>query len=188
MSCRPTIGGRLREETSGVDRSQAGSLCWGLDPVKEIGQTCGLNVIMRRLATSNRSVVTAAKLVYSTWEFRQPGERTEKTIYRDRLASESIHVLHPSGERTDVRDRVGAGGSSAFCEKAATVRRSGRGNYIQHAIVLRRRGVACSARRRGGHQSVSGNQPVGEENRSQRCSAAVAVSVEGVTAGGAHEE
>ena len=61
MSYRPTIGGRLREETSGVDRSQAGSLCWGLDPVKEIGQTCGLNVIMRRRATSHRSVVTAAK-------------------------------------------------------------------------------------------------------------------------------
>jgi hypothetical protein len=32
-----------------------------LDPVKEIGQTCGLNVILRRTATSNRSMVTAAK-------------------------------------------------------------------------------------------------------------------------------
>src|ERR1700739_1167278 len=68
MSYRPTIGGRLRAETSGVDRAQAGSLCWGLAPVKEIGQTCGLNVIVRRLASSNRSVVTAAKLVYSTWK------------------------------------------------------------------------------------------------------------------------
>ena len=68
MSLAPN-GGRLREETSGVDRSQAGCVCWGLDPVKEIGQTCGLNVIMRRLATSNRSVVTAAKLVYSAWKF-----------------------------------------------------------------------------------------------------------------------
>ena len=69
MSCRPKIGGKLREETSGVDRSQAGYCFWGLDPVKEIGQTCGLNVIMRRLATSHRSVVTAVKLVYSTWKF-----------------------------------------------------------------------------------------------------------------------
>jgi len=60
MSYRPKIGGKLREETSGVDRSQAGCCLWGLDPVKEIGQTCGLNVIMRRRATSNRSVVTAA--------------------------------------------------------------------------------------------------------------------------------
>ena len=47
VSC-PTVGGKLREETSGVDRSQAVSACWGFDPVKEIGQTCGLNVIMRR--------------------------------------------------------------------------------------------------------------------------------------------
>ena len=70
----PLIGGKLREETSGVDRSQAGLSCWGGDPVKEIGQTCGLNVIVRRLATSNRSVVTAAKLVYSTWKTNQPGE------------------------------------------------------------------------------------------------------------------
>jgi hypothetical protein len=44
----PTIGGRLREETSGAGRSQAASVCWGTDPVKEISQTCGLNVIVRR--------------------------------------------------------------------------------------------------------------------------------------------
>jgi hypothetical protein len=37
---RPTIGGRLRKRTSGVDRLQAASCCWGVDPVKEIGQTC----------------------------------------------------------------------------------------------------------------------------------------------------
>jgi hypothetical protein len=55
------IGGKLRKKTSGVDRSQAGYVFWGIDPVKEIGQTCGLNVIMRRTATSHRSVVTAAK-------------------------------------------------------------------------------------------------------------------------------
>ena len=48
MSYHPTIGGKLREETSGADRSQAGYVWWGIDPVKEIGQTCGLNVIMRR--------------------------------------------------------------------------------------------------------------------------------------------
>lgn len=40
--------GKLRKRTSGVDRSQAVSACWGIDPVKEIGQTCGLNVIVRR--------------------------------------------------------------------------------------------------------------------------------------------
>lgn len=48
MSHCPLVGGKLREATSGVDRSQAVSACWGIDPVKEIGQTCGLNVIVRR--------------------------------------------------------------------------------------------------------------------------------------------
>ena len=48
MSHGPKIGGKLREETSGVDRSQAVSAKWGNDPVKEIGQTCELNVILRR--------------------------------------------------------------------------------------------------------------------------------------------
>lgn len=48
MSHDPKIGGKLWEGTSGVDRSQAVSACWGTDPVKEIGQTCGLNVILRR--------------------------------------------------------------------------------------------------------------------------------------------
>ena len=48
MSHGPKIGGKLREGTSGVDRSQAVSAKWGFDPVKEIGQTCGLNVILRR--------------------------------------------------------------------------------------------------------------------------------------------
>lgn len=33
--------GRLWEGTSGVDRSQAASLAWGVRHVKEIGQTCG---------------------------------------------------------------------------------------------------------------------------------------------------
>jgi hypothetical protein len=79
----PPIGGKLREVTSGVDRSQAGSRYWGIDPVKEIGQTCGLNVIVRREATSNRSMVTAAKYVYSTWKIQQPGESNGKAIYRN---------------------------------------------------------------------------------------------------------
>ncbi len=48
MSYRPTIGGRLRKEASGVDRSQAVHAVEALDLVKEIGQTCGLNVIVRR--------------------------------------------------------------------------------------------------------------------------------------------
>src|SRR5687768_6485875 len=187
MSYRPTIGGRLRRETSGVDRSQAASVFWGGDPGKEIGQTCGLNVIMRRLATSNRSVVTAAKLVHSTWKFIQPGERNGKAIYRNRLAPEPIHLLHPAGKRADVLERVGLAGPGAVCEEAPAVRRGGGRNHVQHEIVSRRGGAACEAGGGGGHQSVSCDQPVSEENRSQRCTATVAVSVQGYVAGGADE-
>src|SRR5436305_4816935 len=142
MSYRPTIGGRLRKEASGVDRSQAGLFRWGRDPVKEISQTCGLDVIMRRGATSDRSVVTAAKLVYSTWKFRQPGERNGKTIYRDRLASQPVHLLHAVGKRADVCDRVGAGGSVAVREEAAGDGRGGGGDHVQHTVVSRRGGAA----------------------------------------------
>ena len=39
MSYHPMIGGKLRKETSGVDRSQAGCECWVFDPEKVIGQT-----------------------------------------------------------------------------------------------------------------------------------------------------
>jgi len=41
MSLAP-IGGRLRERTSGVDRSQAAFVFEANDLVKEIGQTCGI--------------------------------------------------------------------------------------------------------------------------------------------------
>src|ERR1039457_6968288 len=111
MSYRPMVGGKLREETSGGDRSQGVSAGWGSDPVKEIGQTCGLNVIVRRMATSNRSVVTAAKLVCSTWKFNEPAERNGKAIYRNRFAPQPVQLLHPLGERADVCDGVGIGRS-----------------------------------------------------------------------------
>src|SRR5579863_7719245 len=187
MSYRQTIGGRLRKEASGVDRSQAVSVCWGLDPVEEIGQTCGLNLIMRRIATSNRSVVTAAKLVYSTWKFTQPGERNGKTIYRDRSTSQSVHLLHSIGERADVCDGVGARGFGTLCEEAAGHRRSGGRDYLEYTAILRRGGAAGQASRGGGYESVSRDQPIGEENGSERRAAAVVVSVEGIAAGGAHE-
>src|ERR1700674_1816929 len=161
---RPTIGGKLREETSGVDRSQAGCRWWGLDPVKEIGQTCELNVIMRRLATSHRSVVTAAKLVYSTWKFTQPGERNGKAIYRNRFAPQPVHLLHSFGKRADVRDGVGTGGSGEVREEAAAQRRSGGGDHGQHQIVFRSGGEACGARGGGEYESVSSDPPIGEED------------------------
>src|ERR1700690_580631 len=115
MSLAP-IGGRLRERTSGVDRSQAACVFEANDLVKEIGQTCGLNVIMRCRATSHRSVVTAAKLVYSTWEI-QPGERNGKTLHWNRFAPQPVHLLHSAGEREDLPDRVEAGGFGAVCEE-----------------------------------------------------------------------
>src|SRR6266481_3009060 len=187
MSYRPTIGGRLWKKTSGVDRSQAGSFWWGSDPVKEISQTCGLNVIMRRRATSNRSVVTAAKLVYSSWKFRQPGERHGKAIYRYRPAPEPVHMLYTAGERPDVPDGVETRGPAAFCEEAAARRRSSGGDHVEHAAVSRRGGPAGGARGGGKHQPVSRHQAIGEENRSQRRAVAVVVSVEGIVAGGADE-
>src|SRR6185436_5248062 len=187
MSRAPKIGGRLREETSGADRSQAVSAWWGSDPVKEIGQTCELDVIMRRQATSDRSVVTAVELVCSTWKFTPPGERHGKALYRNRLASQPVHLLPAVGKRTDVCDPVGAGEASAVCGEAAGDRRGGRGDHVQHEAVLRRGGAARGARAGARHQPVSGHQRVGEEDRSQRCAAVVAVSVEGTAAGGAHE-
>src|SRR5260370_18601898 len=142
MCYRRTMGGKLRMRTSGVDRSQAGCACWGIDPVKEIGQTCGLNVIMRRTATSNRSVVTAAKLVYSTWKINQPGERNGKAIYRNRLASQPVHLLYPIGERADLLERVGLGGSGSVCEEASSLGRIGGGKHFQHESFLRDSGAA----------------------------------------------
>src|SRR5271169_3608416 len=186
MSYRPTIGGRLREEASGVDRSQAACCFEANDLVKEIGQTCGLNVIMRRRATSNRSVVTAAKLAYSTWEI-QPGERNGKTLHRNRFAPQPVHLLHSAGKREDLPDRVEAGGSGTVCEEAAAFRRGGGRNHVQHAVVSRRRGAPGGAGSGGRYQSVSRHQPVGEEDRPQRRATVVAVSVEGIAAGGAHE-
>src|ERR1700730_2575878 len=187
MSYRPMVGGKLREETSGVDRSQAVFEGWGLDPVKEIGQTCGSNVIMRRDATSNRSVVTAAKLVYSTWKITQPGERNGKAIYRNRLASQPVHLLHSIGKRTDVFEGVGAGRSGNVRQETSAHRRSGCGDHGQHQIVLRRGGEACGARGGGEHESISCNPPIGKEDRSQRRAHAGVVFMEEHVAGGAHE-
>src|ERR1700693_4505209 len=119
MSQDPKIGGRLRKGTSGAGRAQAVFECWGLDPAKEIGQTCGLDVIMRRLATSDRSVVTAAKSVCSAWKFTQPGEGNGKEIYRHRFAPQPVYLLHTARKRADLCDGLGAGGSGAVCEEAA---------------------------------------------------------------------
>src|SRR5260370_15934320 len=112
---------------------------------------------MRRTATSNRSVVTAAKLVYSTWKINQPGERNGKAIYRNRLASQTVHLLHSIGKRADLLERVGLRGSGAVCEEAASLGRSGGGEHLPHEIVSPRSGAAPGARGGGRPPSVSGH-------------------------------
>src|ERR1017187_5776534 len=187
MSHGPVIGGKLREETSGADRSQAGFACWGSDPVKEISQTCGLNVIVRRMATSDRSMVTAEKLVCSAWKFIQPGDRNGKAIYRDRFAPQPVHLLHSAGKRTNVRHGMGTGGSGEVRQEAPARRRSGGGDHRQHKVIFRRGGAACGARGGGQYEPVSCDPAVGEEDGSQRRADAGIVSVEEHVAGGAHE-
>jgi hypothetical protein len=60
MSLAPRDG-KLWKKAFGGRQSQVGCVFWGNDPVKEIGQTCESNVIVRRKATSSRSVVTAPR-------------------------------------------------------------------------------------------------------------------------------
>src|SRR5215472_952354 len=132
-------------------------------------------------------MVTAAKLVCSTWKITQPGERDGQTLYRNRFAPQPVHLLHTAGKRTDVCYGVGTGGSAEVCEEAAADGRSGRGNHGQYAAVSRCGGRSCGARRGGEHEPVPRDPTVGEENRSQRCANAGAVPVEKHAAGGAHE-
>ena len=61
--------------------------------------------------------MTAAKLVYSTWKFTQPGERNGKAIHRNRSAPQPVYLLHTIGEREDVVDGVGVGESGRFVKK-----------------------------------------------------------------------
>jgi hypothetical protein len=65
MSLAPARG-RLWKGTSGVDRSQAVLHGWGFGPRKGDWSDLWLDVIMRRAATSDKSVVTAAQHVYYT--------------------------------------------------------------------------------------------------------------------------
>ena len=61
--------GKLREGTSLVDRSHAASVPWGKRTREGDWSDLWLDVSRRRLATSDRSVVTAAECVYSIWQF-----------------------------------------------------------------------------------------------------------------------
>src|SRR5688572_8400778 len=104
------VGGKLRKRSSGVDRSQAAFLSWGEGPRKGDWSDLWLDVIMRRLATSDRRMVTAAKWVYSTWQFeRQPGEKRHGvTIYWDRPRRQPVQLLPALAERTYLPERMEA--------------------------------------------------------------------------------
>src|SRR5437588_8846065 len=188
MSYRPARG-RLREGTSGVARSQAGFGSWGKGRRVGDWSDLWLDVIMRRTAISDRSVVTAAKCVYSTWQFNAtPGERHGETLYRHRFASQPVHQLRAAGKRQELSKPVAAGRAVGVCEEAAARRRVGGGGDWEHAAVLRRGGCSGGADRGGGYEPVSGDQPVGKEDRFQRRPPTSAVSQQGAVAGGAHEK
>src|SRR5205823_11238506 len=187
MSYRPARG-RLREGTSGVGRSQAVCVLWGMRPRQGDWSDLWLNVIMRRKATSDRSVVTAAKWVYSTWEFQQPGERDGETLYRNRFAPRPVHVLRAAGKRQELFERMATGGPAALREEAAIHRRTGGGDHRQHATALRRSGAVRGAGIGSGQQPVPGDQPVGEEDRFERRAAAGTVPEQRFVAGGENEK
>src|SRR5437660_3399735 len=142
MSYRPARG-RLREGTSGVDRSQAGFGSWGKGPRVGDWSDLWLDVIMRRTAISDRSVVTAAKCVYSTWQFNAtPGERHGETLYRHRFASQPVHQLRAAGKRQELSKPVAAGRAVGVCEEAAARRRvavevTGNTRLFYDAVVAR---------------------------------------------------
>src|SRR5579884_9352 len=179
--------GKLRDGTSGGERSQAACVFRANRPRKGDWSDLWLDVIVRRTATSDRSMVTAAKWVYSAWKFTQPGRGNGEEIYRNRSAPEPVHVLYPAGEWALLSEHLAAGGSAALCEEAAAERRNCGGDHGQYEVVLRRGTAACSARGGGRHQPVPGDQPVGEEDRRAGRGAAGVVFEQGAAAGGAHE-
>src|SRR3954462_6278131 len=131
MSLAPA-GGKLRNRTSGVDRSQAALLIWGDRPREGDWSDLWLDVIMRRVATSDRRMVTAEEWVYSTWQFkRQPGERHGKTIYRNRPAPQPVHLLRAPAERAHLLKRMEPEGAGEIREEAAADRRSGGRDHRQ---------------------------------------------------------
>ena len=143
MSYRPARG-RLRERTSGVDRSQAVHKFGANRPRKGDWSDLWLDVIMRRMATSNRSVVTAAKCVYSTWQFNsRPGERHGKTLYRDRFAPQPVHLLRAAAQRQELSKPMAVRKSATICEEVTAKRRTRGGDNREYAAVR-----GCRWRRR----------------------------------------
>src|SRR3990172_11966283 len=98
-----SAGGKLREGTSGVDRSQAGRVFEATRPRK--GDWLDLWLKRHRKArqeTLDRRMVTAAEHVYSTWQFSNHRRRDGETTHRDRLAPQQFHLLREIGERQEL--------------------------------------------------------------------------------------
>jgi hypothetical protein len=110
MSYRPRIGGKLRKETSGADKSQATCSWWGADPV---GQTFGLNVVLTRLASADRSAVTGAKSVCFAWICPARIEERGKDI-SESIASQPFYLLHPARKTGGHICRTGVPGISSL--------------------------------------------------------------------------
>jgi len=161
--------------------------CGAIRPRQGDWSDLWLDVIVRRLATSNRTVVTAAKWVYSTWQFQTTRRRDGETVFGDRSASKQFHMLYPAGERQELSTGVETGGSAALRKEVAAIRRGRRGDDRQHAAVLRSGGGQSRSGGGGGYQPIPGDHSIGEEHRCQRRAVIGAISVEGTVAGGTHE-
>src|SRR3989304_8963866 len=120
-----SAGGKLREGTAGVDRSQAGRVFEATRPRK--GDRSDLWLKRHRKAreeTLDRRMVTAAEHVYSTWQSANTRRRDGETSHWNRLASQQFHLLHAIGKRQGLPEHLEAGGPAAVCEEAAAQRRS----------------------------------------------------------------
>src|SRR5215470_16333148 len=79
------------------------------DLVKEISQTCGRSATVRPKRTLDRRMVTAAKPVYSAWFSTKRRRNGNDTTRWNRSAPELLHGMCPTGERTELRDRMEVG-------------------------------------------------------------------------------
>ena len=132
--------------------------------------------------------MTAAKSVYSTWQFNATRRETWKNDI-----SESTCTATGSPVACDWRTDglFDASGNWRIWREFVKKLRPSDEMAVeitgQYAVVLRRGGAACGAGGGGEHEPVPGDQPLGEEDRPERRAEPGAVSGEGSAAGGADE-
>src|SRR5580692_10504275 len=136
-------------------------------------------------------MVTAEKAnVYSAWfsTFEKRGEGNgSQAFYRNRSAPGLLHGVCPVGKRKRVFEAMEAGRHAQVRRQAAARRPGGGGDDRQHPVVPRSSSTAGRPDRGRQSNAVPGDHAFGEEDRSQRCPVAGAVSGQGFTAGGADE-